>query len=150
MFEVKRQLIAPPSPVITPEELAAHLRIAEPGESDLSELLPFIQAAADGVQGYLKRPLAPQVWKFFWPAGTAETEIAFSPVIEILDTSNAEGFLVKTARVGYETVPPSLLLAVKLLAADLYEHRESQAETSLSENRSFRFLLANYKQEFAY
>lgn len=148
MLEIRRELVAAPDPVVTPEELAIHLRLSDVSESP--ELSAYIAAATDAIQGYLKRPLAPQTWRFYWADTVTEPEIGFSPVIEILETSSIAGFIVKTARVGYQPVPPSLILAVKLLAADFYEHRHAQTEINLQDNRSYRFLLANYRQEFAY
>ena len=148
MLEVRRELVTAPEPVITSEQLAAHLRLSD--DSEGPELSAYIAAATDAVQGYLKRPVPPQTWRFYWPESADKTEIGFSPVIEILDTSSVGGFTVQTARVGFDPVPPSLILAIKLLAADFYEHRHAQTEINLQENRSYRFLLANYKQEFAY
>jgi len=148
MLEVKKELVIAPDPVITPEQLAQHLRLSD--DSEAPELLAYIEAATDAIQAYLKRPIPPQTWRFYWPETAGKTEIGFSPVIEILETSSVGGFTVQTARVGFDPVPPSLILAIKLLAADFYEHRNAQTEVNLQENRSYRFLLANYKQEFAY
>ncbi len=43
------------------------------------------------------------------------------------------------------SVPEPLKAAIKMLAADIYEHRESNIELTLSENKSLRFLLQSYK-----
>jgi uncharacterized phiE125 gp8 family phage protein len=41
-------------------------------------------------------------------------------------------------------VPEALRVAVKMLAADLFEHPEAHAEVSLNENRSYKYLLSKY------
>lgn len=41
--------------------------------------------------------------------------------------------------------PPTFEAAVLMLAADMYEHRESQSEVNLYENRQLRFVLADLK-----
>lgn len=41
-------------------------------------------------------------------------------------------------------VPEALRVAVKMLAADLYEHPEANSESSLSENNVYKYLLAKY------
>ena len=42
------------------------------------------------------------------------------------------------------SVPEPLKIAIKMLAADVYEHREANVEVALSKNRSLDFLLAGY------
>lgn len=42
------------------------------------------------------------------------------------------------------SVPEPLKIAIKMLAADVYEHREANIEIALSKNRSLDFLLAGY------
>lgn len=42
------------------------------------------------------------------------------------------------------SVPEPLKIAIKMLAADVYEHREANVEIALSKNRSLDFLIAGY------
>lgn len=42
------------------------------------------------------------------------------------------------------SVPEPLKIAIKMLAADVYEHREANVEIALTKNRSLDFLLAGY------
>lgn len=54
--------------------------------------------------------------------------------------------IIITANVGHNqvTVPAQLQLLVKMLAADLYEHREAQAEATLTANANYMRLLNMY------
>jgi len=45
-----------------------------------------------------------------------------------------------------EAVPEPIKTAIKMLVADLYEHREAQSEMNLSENRSVGALIAPYRK----
>jgi len=54
--------------------------------------------------------------------------------------------IVIFANVGHNqvTIPAQLQLLVKMLAADLYEHREAQAESTLTDNANYMRLLNMY------
>ena len=61
------------------------------------------------------------------------------------EQNNAVCIEIKT---GYgdaaASVPASIKVAIKMIVADVYEHREANVELALSENKSLKFLLSPY------
>lgn len=177
MKYLSKQLITAPNPAVTPEEAAAQLNIIKPDAAELSVLTAKVAAAADAVERYLHRPVSPQTWAFIFPVVQgALLEMYYDPVIEV-ESVSASGadlpefellplnppavkvistvppgaeYLTVTARVGFDPLPPSVREAILQLTADLYEHRETQLETSIAVNSSFAFMLDRYKQMGAY
>ena len=151
----------PAAPAATVEELRAQLSLCEGEESDT--LLLAIEART-------QRLLSPRSVQLAYRGDGAAVNLHACPVNSIASVEvNAEpvtgarlcgfgirprltlpgaasGELVVTADCGYsaEELPPELKMLVLELAADLYEHRESQAETSLTENRSFKMVCDLY------
>ena len=159
----------PAAPAATVEELRAQLSLCDGEESD-TLLLGLLRQAQGAIEARTQRLLSPRAVQLAYRGDGAAVNLHACPVnsiasVEVNDESvtgarlcgfgirprltlpgAASGELVVTADCGYsaEELPPELKMLVLELAADLYEHRESQAETSLTENRSFKMVCDLY------
>ena len=159
----------PAAPAATVEELRAQLSLCEGEESD-TLLLGLLHQAQGAIEARTQRLLSPRSIQLAYRGNGATVNLHACPVNSITSVEvNAEpvtgarlcafgirprltlpgaasGELVVTADCGYsaEELPPELKMLVLELAAELYEHRESQAETSLTENRSFKMVCDLY------
>lgn len=115
-------------------ESAWRLEFAGSGDAVFLPLFPVsavTAAVADGVE------LDAEGFRLVPAAGGWRVRLA-DPVSESLT-------LTVTAGYGAEAVPDWFEASVQMIAADLYEHRESQSEVSLTENRLLKFCLEPHR-----
>lgn len=161
MFELTGRIEADPTTYpITESELRSHLRIS--GEEAVAD---FISAASYAVENYINQYASVREVTLKFVGSGMDIVIPARPVssvksLKIDNVTMASGYTLKTGlvnqivfdsyqsgeielvlNVAMSPVPASVKMAVKMLAADLYEHRESQAESTLTENKSFKFAL---------
>lgn len=115
-------------------ESAWRLEFAGSGDAVFLPLFPVsavTAAVADGVE------LDAEGFRLVPAAGGWRVRLA-DPVSESLTL---------TVTAGYSTaaVPDWFEASVQMIAADLYEHRESQSEVSLTENRLLKFCLEPHR-----
>lgn len=166
MFEfIGQRETTPAEPAATVEELREQLSLCEGEESD-TLLLGMILRAQGAIEARTQRMLSTRSVRLAYRGHGSELKLFACPVNSITsvesDGEPVTGFrfsefgirprlilpetcggeLVVTADCGYsaEALPAVLKMLVLELAADLYEHRESQAETSLTENSTFRMV----------
>lgn len=103
---------------------------------------------ADGVQ----QTLAPADYEAAGGYGFAPPTVQLTPGASWPDTEDGRAFPVA---VTYEAgnlavdVPPGLMYAIKMIAADMYERREAATEMQYFENRAAVALMAPYKMAWA-
>ena len=166
MFEfIGQRDSIPAETAVTTEELREQLSLCE-GEETETLLQGLLRQAQGAIEARTQRMLSPRTVRLAYCGDGRELKLHACPVNSISTvTVNGEpvdgaqvcayglrprltlpgrvsGELVVTADCGYsaEELPPELKMLVLELAADLYEHRESQAETSLTENRTFKMI----------
>ncbi|MBS1372063.1 MAG: hypothetical protein HPZ91_19135 [Lentisphaeria bacterium] len=170
MFEfIGQDSAVPADAAVSAEELRSQLSLCDGEESDVL-LLGLIRFAQGAVEARTQRLLSPRPIRLAYRGSGTAVDLHACPVNSVSSVtadgatvSGAQlcafgirprltlpaavsGELVIAAECGYmpEKLPPELKMLVLELAADLYEHRESQSETALTENRTFRMVCDLY------
>lgn len=145
--------------------------VASSGDTDF--LIRLYRRALDAIERHTGRIMRPSGLRLVLAAdGESQTVLPVFPVTAVtavsLDgvpltgwtasptatgmqlslASPVTGSLIVDVTAGYAEPllpPPAFEAAVLALAADMYEHRESQSEVNLYENRQLKFVLADLK-----
>lgn len=143
-----RRITEPVLPVVTLEDMKAHLRVS--GDEENAMILSLVNAAVahfEGYRGVLGRAIMPQTWAVDYDQA-GEYRLPMPDVTEAEATAgvltikrDALGVLVTVSEpctVEFECALPEDLLpavkqAVKLLAGHWYQNREAVAEGSMTE-----------------
>lgn len=153
------------SQAVTTAQLRSQLSLIDADDTFLSSL---IMAAQGAVEGETRRLLTSREISLCYRGRGIVLSLDVSPVIELTSVTvdgvalegcevsayglkptltfpqEVYGEVIVTLEAGHsddDPAPPELIQVVKMLAADMYEHREATAEKSLSENRNYRRII---------
>ena len=140
------RLVSPPTlPVVTLDEVKAHLRVDFEDEDSLIQ--GYIDAAVaylDGADGVLGRALSPQTWEVTYSGSIGDLPLA--PVISRADPVAVDGDLSVRFEAGYpDGVPASIKAAILLHVGSLYHNRERDAD-GWQPTQAYEALLAPHRR----